>query len=75
MNGACHCGTVRFRVVLQGGLASARRCTCSYCRMRGAVALSAARPDFEIVEGAENLTCYQFNTRMAEYSARHSVTN
>jgi hypothetical protein len=67
MNGACHCGQVRFRVVLQGGLASARRCTCSYCRMRGAVAVSAARADFELLDGASHLTRYQFNTRTAEH--------
>lgn len=39
--GQCHCGTVRFEVTLSDGLNSARRCTCSYCRMRGAVAVSA----------------------------------
>ena len=38
MEAACHCGTVRFRVKLTDGFNSARRCTCSYCRMRGAVA-------------------------------------
>ena len=27
--GACHCGAVRFRVRLTGGLAEARRCSCS----------------------------------------------
>ena len=32
---------VRFRVKLTDGFNTARRCTCSYCRMRGAVAVSA----------------------------------
>ena len=41
MEAACHCGTVRFRVKLTDGFNTARRCTCSYCRMRGAVAVSA----------------------------------
>src|SRR5262249_45988838 len=41
MEAACHCGTVRFRVKLPHGFNTARRCTCSYCRMRGAVAVSA----------------------------------
>ena len=41
MDAACHCGTVRFRVKLTDGFKTARRCTCSYCRMRGAVAVSA----------------------------------
>ena len=62
IGGACHCGTVRFRVRLVDGLRSARRCTCSYCRMRGAVAVSAKLSDVDILEGAEALTLYQFNT-------------
>ncbi|MFD1695716.1 GFA family protein [Roseibium aestuarii] len=65
--GACHCGAVRFRVRLSQGLATARRCNCSYCRMRGAVAVSAALADFEILEGAEKLTLYQFNTGAAKH--------
>ena len=64
---ACHCGTVRFRVRLTDAFDTIRRCSCSYCRMRGAVALSAARTDLEIIAGADNLTCYQFNTRIAEH--------
>jgi hypothetical protein len=66
-NGACHCGTVRFRVTLTDGLNSARRCNCSYCRMRGAVALSATLGDLTILSGAEALTLYQFNTGTAEH--------
>ncbi len=41
IGGSCHCGSVRFHVTLTHGLHTARRCTCSYCRMRGAVAVSA----------------------------------
>ncbi|RYH12368.1 GFA family protein [Tropicimonas sp. IMCC6043] len=67
-DGACHCGAVRFRVRLSdGGLATARRCSCSLCRMRGAVALSAPLDGLEILEGAEKLTLYQFNTRTAKH--------
>ncbi|ERM01581.1 aldehyde-activating protein [Brucella intermedia 229E] len=67
-NGACHCGTVRFRVRLSNGLHSARRCTCSYCRMRGgAVAVSADLDGLEILEGEDALTLYQFNTRVAKH--------
>ncbi len=65
--GACHCGTVRFEVALTGGLASARRCSCSYCAMRGAVAVTAPLDGLRIVEGAEALTLYQFNTHVAEH--------
>ena len=64
---ACHCGTVRFRVRLADGFDSRRRCTCSYCRMRGPVAVSARLDDIEFLAGAENLTLYQFNSRTAKH--------
>lgn len=64
---ACHCGGVRLRVRLSDGLATARRCTCSYCRMRGAVAVSAPLDGVEIVSGGEGLRLYQFNTGAAKH--------
>lgn len=67
LSGSCHCGTVRFRVRLKDGLNTARRCTCSLCRMRGAVAVSALLADLEIMSGAERLSLYQFNTHVAEH--------
>lgn len=65
--GACHCGAVRFRVRLTGGLAEARRCSCSFCRMRGAVALTARVGDLVILQGADALALYQFGSRTAEH--------
>lgn len=67
VNAACHCRTVRLRVTLLDGVATARRCTCSYCRMRGAVPVSAALDALEIVAGAEALTEYRFNTGAARH--------
>jgi hypothetical protein len=67
LNGACHCGQVRFRVRLAEGLDTARRCNCSFCRMRGAVALTARVGDIEFTQGEERLTRYQFNTGVAEH--------
>ncbi len=64
---ACHCGAVRFEVALSDGLATARRCTCSFCRMRGAVAVSAELDGVRIVSGAEALTEYRFNTGTAKH--------
>ncbi|MBI1416117.1 MAG: GFA family protein [Limimaricola sp.] len=66
-DGACHCGTVRFRVTLPAGLGSARRCSCSYCRMRGAIAVTAPLDGLHILSGAEALTLYQFNTGTARH--------
>ena len=65
--GACHCGTVRFRVRLTDGLNTARRCTCSFCRMRGAVAVSAELADLEVLAGEDRLTLYRFNTGTARH--------
>ena len=67
INGACHCGTVRFRAKLANGFHTARRCSCSYCRMRGAVAVSAPTGGIEILSGADALTTYQFNTGAAKH--------
>ncbi len=67
INGQCHCGAVTFTATLTDGLASARRCDCSLCRMRGAVAVTAVLDGFEITQGADNLSLYQFNTRVAEH--------
>jgi hypothetical protein len=67
MEAACHCGTVRFRVKLSDGLKTARRCTCSYCRMRGAVAVSANAGDISFYAGENALTLYRFNTGVAEH--------
>lgn len=65
--GGCHCGTVRFRAHLADGLKTARRCDCTFCAMRGAVAISASVDDFEIESGKDALTLYQFNTNVAEH--------
>ena len=67
IDGACHCGTVRFHVRLTDGFNTARRCTCSYCRMRGAVAVSTELDGIDITEGEEALTLYQFNTKSAKH--------
>ena len=64
---ACHCGTVRLRVRLAEGQDSARRCDCSLCRMRGAVAVTAGPDGGEVLEGGEALTEYRFNTGVARH--------
>ncbi|WP_417525941.1 GFA family protein [Marinovum sp.] len=64
-SGACHCGKVRFSVQLAHGLASASRCDCSFCRRRGAVALTAR--SVRIDAGQEALTLYQFGSQTARH--------
>lgn len=64
---ACHCGAVQFSLRLTDGLRTARRCNCSLCRMRGAVAVSANLNDITVTLGEEALTLYQFNTHAAKH--------
>lgn len=67
VEGACHCGRVHFVVTLSEGLESPRRCDCSFCRMRGAVVVSAKRDALRVIAGAEHLRTYRFNTMQAEH--------
>lgn len=63
----CHCGTVALRLHLPDGIVDARRCNCSLCRRRGAIAASVADDGLEILRGREHLRLYQFNTHVAEH--------
>jgi hypothetical protein len=67
LKGSCHCGAVEFTTTLTEGFASARRCTCSICRMRGAIAVTSTPQDFTITKGEDKLATYRFNTRSAEH--------
>jgi hypothetical protein len=67
IEGSCHCKRVQFRVRLVDGFNTARRCTCSYCRMRGAIAVSTKLDDIDIVAGADVLSVYEFNTMTAKH--------
>ncbi len=64
---ACHCKAIQFEVKLTDGLNTARRCTCSFCRMRGAVAVTAERGGITFISGESLLTLYQFNTGTAKH--------
>jgi hypothetical protein len=67
LNGSCHCGAVKFTVTLTEGFASARRCTCSICRMRGAIAVTSTPDKLHIIRGEDYLSTYRFNTKSAEH--------
>ncbi len=67
MRGTCHCGAVVLEVTLSDGLNTARRCDCSFCSRRGAIAVSAPLSGIKVLQGAENLTLYTWGT----HTARH----
>ncbi|MCK0538473.1 GFA family protein [Alcanivorax quisquiliarum] len=63
----CHCGTVELELSLPDGLVDVRRCDCSLCRKRGAIVASVPLSDIKIVNGADALKLYQFNTKTAKH--------
>jgi hypothetical protein len=67
MIGRCHCGSVVLDITLSDGLSTARRCDCSFCSRRGAIAVTAPLGGVKILQGSENLTLYQFNTNTAQH--------
>lgn len=64
---SCHCKAVKFEIDLPHGLVNPRRCDCSFCRMRQAIVASAKLDQIRILEGADKLTLYQFNTKTAKH--------
>ncbi len=64
---SCHCGAVVLELDLPDGIVNPRRCDCSLCRRRGAIVASVPLAGIRIVQGAESLTLYQFNTRTAKH--------
>jgi len=63
----CHCGSVEMELNLPNGLVDVRRCDCSICRRRGAIAASVALDGIKILKGASKLKLYQFNTKTAKH--------
>jgi len=64
---SCHCGGVEYELALPNGLEDPRRCNCSICRKRGAIAVSVSLDGLKVTKGAELLTLYQFNTMTAKH--------
>lgn len=64
---SCHCGAVKLELALPNGIEKPRRCDCSICRRKGAIVASVALDGIRIVEGANVLRLYQFNTKTAKH--------
>ena len=64
---SCHCGSVKLELSLPNGIEKPRRCDCSICRRKGAIVGSVALDGIRIIEGAEILKLYQFNTNTAKH--------
>ena len=66
MEGGCHCGRVRFRVTAD--LDRVTECNCSMCGKKGFLHLIVAPGQFELIRGQDDLTTYQFNTKVARHT-------
>jgi hypothetical protein len=64
-DGGCHCGTVRFRV--RADLDDVLDCNCSVCTKKGFLHLIVPLEQFEILQGEDALSRYQFNTNTAQH--------
>jgi hypothetical protein len=64
--GGCHCGAVRFRVIVDAH--EAYDCNCSICRKKGFLHLIVPADRFTLLAGAEALATYTFNTRTAKHT-------
>jgi len=64
---SCHCGSVVLELALPEGIVDPRRCDCSICRRKGAIAASVPLSGLSVKKGAEVLTLYQFNTKSAKH--------
>jgi hypothetical protein len=65
-SGGCHCGAVAFEVEAPAKLV-ASECNCSICRMSGYLHLIVPRSRFHLLQGADELTEYKFNTGTARH--------
>ena len=64
--GGCHCGAVRFEVLAPDAV-DVTECNCSICRKTGFIHLIVDDDRFRIIQGADALTSYRFNTGVAEH--------
>jgi hypothetical protein len=64
--GGCHCGAVRFEVLAPDEV-EAKECNCTICRKAGYLHLIVENERFRLVEGADRIATYSFNTGTAKH--------
>jgi hypothetical protein len=65
-SGSCHCGRVRFNVEAPEEI-QATECNCSICSRSGYLHLIVPKSRFVLLQGAEHLSSYRFNTGVAKH--------
>src|SRR5215470_8642255 len=64
--GGCHCGRVQFEVYVPAR-PTVVECKCSICVKSGYLHLIVPQSRFRLLQGAEFLTTYTFNTGIAKH--------
>ncbi len=63
--GSCHCGAVKYEV--DADLSRLGRCNCSICSKKGGLFARVPSDRFRLLQGKDELTLYQFNTKISEH--------
>lgn len=66
-SGSCHCGAVRFEAEAAADLV-VQDCNCSICSKAGFLHLIVPASKFRLLQGAETLATYTFNTGVARHT-------
>lgn len=64
-SGSCHCGGVKFRVTAE--IEELTTCDCSLCVKKNAVMTKVPEAALEVVDGADLLSLYEWNTQVAKH--------
>ena len=65
--GSCHCGSVIFSIETADLTADVYKCNCSLCVKKSIIMKPVDRNFFSLIDGAEELLCYQWNKYIAEH--------
>ncbi len=66
LHGGCHCGAIQFEALVDI-TQPLLQCNCSICSMTGFIHLFVPHQDFQLQQGLDQLTSYQFNTAQANH--------
>ena len=63
--GACHCGSVKFSI--RTDFPELTTCDCSICIRKNALMVKVHEAEFELIQGEDDLSQYQFHTLTARH--------
>lgn len=63
--GTCHCGAVQFQIDAE--ITDIYTCDCSLCAKKNALMTTVPEDKFTLLAGADKLTLYQWNTKIARH--------